>query len=71
MGPESTLPTHDPTTATAVQMMTILVSVSHQAGFALTGDLAVRAFVYLAAALTAASGVHYLLVVTDRYAHRG
>lgn len=57
--------------STAVQMMTILVSVSHQAGIALAGDLAVRAFVYLAAALTAASGVHYLLVVTDRYAHRG
>ncbi len=56
--------------STAAQMATILIAVSHQAGIPYASEFAVRGFVFLAAALTAASGVHYLLVVTDRYAHR-
>jgi cardiolipin synthase len=56
--------------ATVVQMMTILAAVGHQAEIPLASDLVVRVFIYLAAALTAASGVHYLLVVTERYARR-
>jgi cardiolipin synthase len=56
--------------STAAQVATILVAVSHQAGIPYATDLAVRGFVYLAAALTAASGVHYLLVVAERYSHR-
>ena len=56
--------------STVAQMATILVAVSHQAGIPYASDLALRGFVYIAAALTVASGVHYLLVVAERYAHR-
>lgn len=56
--------------STAVQMMTIFVAVSHQAAIPLASDLVVKIFIYLAAALTAASGIHYLLVATERYAHK-
>jgi cardiolipin synthase (CMP-forming) len=56
--------------STVVQMMTILAAVSHQAEIPLVSDLVVRALIYLAAAFTAVSGVHYLLVVTERYAHK-
>ena len=56
--------------STAVQMLTILVAVSHQADIPLATTLVVRIFVYMAAALTAASGIHYLLVVAERYARK-
>ena len=56
--------------STAVQMLTIFVAVSHQAGISLASDLVLRALIYVTAGLTSASGVHYLLVVTERYAHK-
>jgi hypothetical protein len=51
-------------------MLAILAAVSHQAGIAFVSDLVVRIAVYLAAGLTAGSGVHYLLVVTEKYARK-
>ena len=57
--------------STVGQMLTIFVAVCHQAGIPLASDLVVRASVYLAAALTAASGVHYLLIVAERYVPKG
>jgi len=56
--------------STAGQMLTIFVAVSHQAHIQFATALVVNAAVYLTAALTAASGVHYLLIVTERYAHK-
>jgi cardiolipin synthase len=53
--------------STVVQMLTVFAAVSFQAHvpFVLRG--LVRTFVYLAAALTLASGVHYGIVVRNRY----
>lgn len=56
--------------STVMQMLTIFVVVSHQAGFTYASDLVVRMFIYITAAVTAASGVHYLIVATERYARR-
>jgi len=56
--------------STAVQMATIFVTVSYQAHVVhVTGGM-VRFFVYLTAALTLASGIHYLIVVRQRYEPR-
>lgn len=56
--------------STAMQVATIFAAVSHQAQVPhITAEL-VRVFVYLTAALTLASGVHYLIVVRQRYGQR-
>ena len=53
--------------STVVQMLTVFAAVSFQAHvpFVLRG--LVRTFVYLAATLTLASGIHYGVVVRNRY----
>ena len=53
--------------STVVQVLTVFAAVSFQAHvpFVLRG--LVRTFVYLAAALTLASGIHYGVVVRNRY----
>ena len=55
--------------STVVQVATLFVAVSLQARvpYVTTGLLEVA--IYLAAALTVASGIHYLIVVRHRYAH--
>ncbi len=55
--------------STTIQVATVFVAVGHQANFPLASALLLRICVYLAAAFTVASGVHYLLVVRHRYAH--
>jgi len=55
--------------STAVQVATIFIAVAHQAGIPLASELLLWVSVYLTAALTVGSGIHYLLVVTERYAH--
>jgi cardiolipin synthase len=57
--------------STVVQVLTVFVAVSFQAHvpFVLRG--LVRTFVYLAAALTVASGIHYGAVVRKRYGQHG
>jgi cardiolipin synthase len=58
--------------STGVQMATIFAAVSYQAQVPHIGAELVRIFVYLTAALTLASGVHYLIVVRQRYGqHEG
>jgi len=56
--------------STVVQVLTVFAAVSFQAHvpFVLRG--LVRTFVYLAAALTLASGIHYGIVVRNRYGQR-
>jgi cardiolipin synthase len=55
--------------STTVQVITIFFAVGHQAGIHLASGLLLRICIYLAAGFTVASGVHYLLVVRQRYAH--
>jgi cardiolipin synthase len=55
--------------STVAQIATIFVAVSFQAHVPLATRTLVLVFVYLAAGLTLASGVHYLLVCRQRYAH--
>ena len=55
--------------STAMQVATIFVAVGHQAGISLANDFLLRTCMYVTAALTISSGIYYLLVVTDRYAH--
>ena len=56
--------------STAAQVATLFVAVGHQARVPfITGDV-VTIFIYLAAALTLASAVHYALVVRQRYGRR-
>lgn len=52
-----------------MQLATIFAVVSYEAHVPLITALLVQAFIYLAAALTVASGVHYVIVVRSRYAH--
>ena len=55
--------------STVGQVATIFAAVSHEAHVPyITAEL-VMIFVYLAAALTLASGIHYLIVVRQRYGH--
>jgi cardiolipin synthase len=53
--------------STAVQVAAVFVAVGHEAGISFVGPLLVRACIYLAAAFTVASGIHYLIVVRHRY----
>ena len=56
--------------STTIQVATVFAAVGHQAGVPLTSAFLLRIFIYLAAAVTVASGVHYLIVVRHRYAHQ-
>ena len=56
--------------STAVQVATIFAAVCHQAHVPLITAELVRVFVYLTAALTLVSGVHYLIVVRQRDGQR-
>jgi cardiolipin synthase len=55
--------------STVVQLATVLVALSFGARVPLVTASLVRLFVYLAATLTVASGIHYAIVVPHRYAH--
>ncbi len=55
--------------STVVQLATIFAVVSYEAHVPLITALLVQVFIYLAAALTVASAVHYVIVVRSRYAH--
>jgi cardiolipin synthase len=55
--------------STVAQVATVFAAVSHQAHVPHISAELVRIFVYLAAALTVASSIHYLIVVRQRYGH--
>ncbi|MBZ5544625.1 MAG: CDP-alcohol phosphatidyltransferase family protein [Acidobacteriia bacterium] len=55
--------------STTLQVITIFFAVGHQAGIPLASGLVLQICIYLAAGITVASGVHYLVVVRHRYAH--
>jgi cardiolipin synthase len=54
-------------TCTCFQVATVFLATAHQAGVPLVGSLLVSVSVYLTAAFTVASGIHYLLVVQQRH----
>jgi len=56
--------------STVTQVMTVFAAVSFQAHVPLVPASLVRICVYLAAALTVASGIHYVIVVQKRYGQR-
>ncbi len=53
--------------STTVQVFAVFVAVGHQAGISVLGPLLLRVCIYLAAAFTVVSGIHYLMVVRHRY----
>jgi len=53
--------------STTVQVFTVFVAVAFQAGISLVTPLLLQVCIYLAAAFTVASGIHYLMVVRQRY----
>ena len=55
--------------STVVQAATVLVALGFAARLPLVRAALVEAFIYLAAALTVASGMHYAIVVRHRYGH--
>ena len=55
--------------STTMQVITIFFAVGLQAGIPLASGLVLQICIYLAAGITVASGVHYLVVVRHRYAH--
>lgn len=55
--------------STTIQVATVFVAVGLRANFPLTSSLLLRVCIYLAGAITVASGVHYLIVVRHRYGH--
>jgi len=55
--------------STVAQVATVLVALSFAARLPLVRAALVETFIYLAAALTVASGIHYAIVVRHRYAH--
>lgn len=55
--------------STVVQLATLFAAVGSEAHVPLVTRILVQIFIYLAAALTVASGIHYLMVVRHRYAH--
>jgi cardiolipin synthase len=55
--------------STVVQVATIFAAVSHQAHVPYITAGLVACFIYLAATMTLASGIHYLIVVRHRYDH--
>jgi cardiolipin synthase len=56
--------------STAAQVLTVFAAVSFQAHVPFVQGGLVRICVYLAAALTVASGIHYVIVVRKRYGQR-
>jgi cardiolipin synthase len=56
--------------STAMQVVTVFVAMGFAGRLPLLTQLIVDVFVYLAAALTIASGIHYLIVVRQRYGQR-
>jgi len=57
-------------TATAAQVATLWLAVCHRARVPYMTTEVVTFFVYLTAALTLASAVHYVLVLRTRYGRR-
>jgi cardiolipin synthase len=55
--------------STTIQVATVFVAVAHQAHVPLASGPLLQICIYLAAAITVVSGVHYLMVVRHRYAH--
>jgi len=55
--------------STTMQVTAIFSAVGYQAHIPLASNFLLQVCVYLTAALTVASGIHYLLVVRNRYAH--
>jgi len=55
--------------STTIQVATVFVAVGLHANVPLASALLLRICIYLAGAITVASGVHYLIVVRHRYAH--
>ena len=55
--------------STTIQVATVFVAVGVRANFPLASALLLRVCIYLAAGITVASGVHYLIVVRHRYGH--
>jgi len=55
--------------STTIQVATVFVAVGLQAHFPLASALLLRICIYLAGAITVASGIHYLIVVRHRYGH--
>jgi len=55
--------------STAMQVMMIFLAVGRQAGIAIISPLVVQAGAYLTITLTVASGLHYLVIVRNRYSH--
>ncbi len=56
--------------STVCQVVTVFAAVCYQVGTPFVTRLVVEVGTYLVAVFTAASGVHYLLVVQQRYGHR-
>jgi cardiolipin synthase len=56
--------------STAAQIATLFAAVGHRARVPFLTAEVVTIFIYLTAALTLASGVHYLIVVRQRYGRR-
>jgi cardiolipin synthase (CMP-forming) len=57
--------------STVCQVATVFAAVAYQANVPFMVHGLVEVFVYLVAIFTVASGIHYLLVVQQRYAHHG
>jgi cardiolipin synthase len=55
--------------STTLQVATVFVAVANRAHIPLASGRLLQICIYLAAAITVASGVHYLVVVRHRYAH--
>lgn len=55
--------------STVIQSITIFAALCHLARVPLVTGPVVRMFVFLAAAITVVSGLHYLAVVQKRYSH--
>lgn len=55
--------------STFIQVATVFVAVAFRARMPLATQRVLEAFIYLAAALTIASAVHYLIVARNRFAH--
>jgi cardiolipin synthase len=57
--------------STVAQVTNVLIAVAFGANIPMVGWPVLRFTIYLAAALTVASGVHYLVISRQRYSHQG
>jgi cardiolipin synthase (CMP-forming) len=55
--------------STFVQVATVFVAVAYRAGIPFASQQVLQAFIYVAATLTVASALHYLMVARHRFAH--